>query len=606
MLANPCIPTATVIPNFAPQKIQVQPGCVGHERRMGTGQLKPYDGLTTQAGTLITIQGKGSRVVFEGFAVKRATALSPWRARIQPRFLQRLWGLVSLKIEVNSGRQAAPLSAPNGAVPEAVARCDIMPLVRAALLILALTLAACQRTQLSALDRLHPCTIEEGPTEAFCGTYSVFEDRTAKTGRQFGLKIVVAPALKRDPQPDPLFIFEGGPGGGAATLAPYVLPTFRRFQLDRDIVLIDQRGTGDSNPLNCEPEDREEEDFSKIDDYPVERLRTCLGGLKADARFYTTAIAMDDIDEVRAYLGYRSINLWGGSYGTRAALVYLKRHEDSVRSVVLDGVAPPDMRLPLFMPRDSQRALDLMIDDCAKDSACGNQFPRLRESVATLFAHAAAKPRIAFVHPRTGKSEEMTVSRRLVAFMIFQALYDPLSTSLLPRLITDAAAGNYQGLLALGFSVNLPKGAMSEGMFLSVVCAEDMPHIRPEEIVSEAKGRFLGTAFFDTRMKPCEFWPKGAVTEDFYAPVVSGKPVLLLSGADDPVTPPSWAEHVAQSLKNAKHFIVPGAGHGTTPRGCVPQLIGKFLDQASVKDLDPSCLQSQHRPPFFTNYTGAD
>jgi pimeloyl-ACP methyl ester carboxylesterase len=481
-----------------------------------------------------------------------------------------------------------------------------MRLVRAALLILVVTLAACHRTELSALDRLHPCTIEEGPTEAFCGTYSVFEDRSAKAGRQFGLKIVVAPALKRDPQPDPLFIFEGGPGGGAATLAPYVLPMFRRFQFDRDIVLIDQRGTGDSNPLNCEPDDRAEEDFSKVDDYPVERLRSCLAGLKADARLYTTAIAMDDIDEVRRFLGYGSINLWGGSYGTRAALVYLKRHEDSVRSVILDGVAPPDMRLPLFMARDSQRALDLMIDDCAKDGACSKQFPHLRESVATMFARAAAKPRITFVHPRTGKSAEIAISQRLLASIVFASLYDPLTTSLLPRLITDAAAGNYQGLLALGFSRDLPKGAMSEGMFLSVVCAEDMPRIRPDEIATESKGRFLGTSFFDTRMKPCEFWPKGEVAEDFYEPVVSSKPVLLLSGADDPVTPPVWAEHVAQSLKNAKHFVVPGAGHGTTPRGCVPQLIGKFLEQASVKDLDPACLQSQHRPPFFTSYTGAE
>jgi pimeloyl-ACP methyl ester carboxylesterase len=478
--------------------------------------------------------------------------------------------------------------------------------VRAAALVLILILTACQRTQQSALDRLHPCKIDEGPTEAFCGQYSVFEDRSAKTGRQIKLKIVVAPALKRDPKPDPLFIFEGGPGGGAATLAEYRLPIFRRFQLDRDIVLIDQRGTGDSNPLNCEPEDREEEDVSKADEYPVERLRTCLAGLNADARLYTTSIAMDDIDEVRRYLGYGAINLWGGSYGTRAALVYLKRHEDSVRSVVIDGVAPPDMRLPLFMARDGQRALDLMIEDCAKDAACGKEFPHLRDSVTTMFAHTAAKPRFTFIHPRTGKSGEIAVSQRLVASIIFSALYDPLVTSLLPRLITDSARGNYQGLLALGFSRDLPKGAMSEGMLLSVVCAEDMPRIQAEEITSEAKGRFLGTAFFDTRMKPCEFWPKGAVPDDFYQPVVSGKPVLILSGADDPITPPSWGDHVAQSLTNSKHFVVPGAGHITTPRGCVPQLIGQFLDQASVRDLDAACLQSQHRPPFFVNYTGAD
>jgi pimeloyl-ACP methyl ester carboxylesterase len=480
-----------------------------------------------------------------------------------------------------------------------------MSLVRAAWLVLAIALTACRPAQQTALDRLHPCKIDEGPSEAFCGQYSVFENRQTKTGRQIPLKIVVAPALQRNPRPDPLFIFEGGPGGGAATLAEYHLPIFHRFQLDRDIVFIDQRGTGDSNPLNCEPEDRDEEDFSKVDDYPVERLRTCLAGLKADARLYTTAIAMDDIDDVRRYLGYGAINLWGGSYGTRAALVYLKRHEDSVRSVVLDAVAPPDMRLPLFMARDGQRALDLMIADCAKDAACNKEFPNLRESTNTLFAHAAAKPHIHFTHPRTGESAEITISQRLVAFVIFNALYDPTVTSLLPRLIDDAARGNYQGLLALAFSRDLPKGAMSEGMFLSVVCSEDMPHIHADDVTREAQGRFLGTAFFDTRMKPCEFWPKGEVSEDFYQPVVSAKPVLILSGADDPITPPSWGEHVAQSLTNARHIIVPGAGHGSTPHGCVPQLIGAFLDQASVKNLDAACVQSQHRPPFFVGYTGA-
>jgi pimeloyl-ACP methyl ester carboxylesterase len=473
-------------------------------------------------------------------------------------------------------------------------------------LLLSLTLRGCQRTPQSAVDRLHPCKIDEGPTEAYCGQYNVFEDRAAKTGRQIAIKIVVAPALKRNPQPDPLFIFEGGPGGGAATLAEYRLPMFHRFQIDRDIVLIDQRGTGDSNPLNCEPEDRDEEDFSKIDDYPVERLRTCLAQLKADERFYTTAIAMDDIDEIRQYLGYGAINLWGGSYGTRAALVYLKRHEASVRSVILDGVAPPDMRLPLYMARDGQRALDLMIDDCAKDAACGKQFPKLRESVATMFAHASARPHITFTHPRTGKPIQITISQRLVASIIFAALYDPTLTSLLPQLITDAAQGNYGGLLAMAFSRSLPKGAMSEGMFLSVVCSEDLPRIQSGEIAREANGHFLGTAFFDTRMKPCEFWPRGVVGEDFYQPVVSSKPVLIFSGADDPITPPSWGDHVAQNLTNSKHFVVPGSGHITIMHGCVPELVGKFLDQANAKDLDGSCLQSQHRPPFFVNYTGGD
>jgi pimeloyl-ACP methyl ester carboxylesterase len=285
--------------------------------------------------------------------------------------------------------------------------------------------------------------------------------------------------------------------------------------------------------------------------------------------------------------------------------VYLKRHEDSVRSVVLDGVAPTDMRLPLYMARDSQRALDRLLDDCASDSRCAVQFPRLRDSVATLWAHLDGTPRVQFAHPRTGRPVTMTVSRRLIASIVFQTLYSPELTSILPRLLTDAAAGNFQGLVALAFSQDLPKGAISDGLFLSVVCTEDLPRITAADIAREAEGRFIGRAMFDTRMAPCEFWPRGSVSDVYYEPVVSSRPVLMFSGANDPVTPPSWAESVASHLSNSRHIVVPGAGHITLGRGCVPELVGKFLDQASSDGLDSSCVSTLHRPPFFTSYTGS-
>src|SRR5215208_5127437 len=186
--------------------------------------------------------------------------------------------------------------------------------MRPVLVFIVLVLAsACQRSGQMPIDRLHPCAIAEGPPDAYCGTHRVFENRTSKAGRTIDLKIVVAPALRRDPKPDPLFIFEGGPGGGAATLASQRIPMFRHFQTDRDIVLIDQRGTGESNPLDCAADDPDD-DLSSVDDYPVQRFRTCLEQLRADAAFYTTSVAMDDIDDVRRFLGYEEINLWGGSY----------------------------------------------------------------------------------------------------------------------------------------------------------------------------------------------------------------------------------------------------------------------------------------------------
>lgn len=474
--------------------------------------------------------------------------------------------------------------------------------------LLAVAAASCAPQPVSsAIDRLHECAIEEGPAGAYCGTYSVPENRASRQGRRIALKIVVAPALRRDAAPDPLFILEGGPGAGAATLAGARLGMFRRFRTDRDLVFVDQRGTGESNRLGCDPTVEELDEVTTDDGRALARLRACLAGLDADPRLYTTPIAMDDLDDVRAFLGYERINLWGGSYGTRAALVYLRQHGDRVRSVVLDGVAPHDMRLPLSTARDAQRALDRLIADCAADAACAAAFPALGAETRSLFARLEAdRPVVKGVHPRTGLPLELPLSRRDVALVVFRALYVPEVASLLPRVLTDAAAGNYQGLLALAFAA-APEGDkrdMALGMHLSVVCAEDIPRITPADRVTADAGGFLGAAMFDAQYAACGFWPKGDVPESYYAPIVSAKPVLILSGADDPVTPPTWGDHVAPHLSNSKHVVVPGAGHITLTRGCVPTLVDGFLRTASVAGLDPACTSAITRPPFFLTPTG--
>ena len=183
--------------------------------------------------------------------------------------------------------------------------------------------------------------------DAYCGTFKVYENRATKQGRQIDLNIVVLPALRADSQPDPLFFLAGGPGQGAAKLAKTVRTIFQRVQNDRDIVLVDQRGTGKSNPLDCNSDDDSLQAFMETNEQALERLKACQAKYDADLTLYTTPIAMDDLDDVRAFLGYEKINVYGGSYGTRAALVYMRQHGDRVRSTILDGVAPPDMRLPL-------------------------------------------------------------------------------------------------------------------------------------------------------------------------------------------------------------------------------------------------------------------
>ena len=479
------------------------------------------------------------------------------------------------------------------------------------LVILLIASLACSSSQQpTAIDRLHPCANDEGPTDAYCGTLQVFENRATRAGRTLDLKIVLLPALSNQPQPDPVFFLAGGPGQGAAQLARSVREVFRRVQAERDIVLVDQRGTGKSHPLNCKADEPDSlQSLNEGHEIGVERLRKCLHELEQDAdlRQYVTTIAMDDLDDVRAHLGYDRINLYGGSYGTRAALVYLRRHGDQVRSIVLDGVAPTDMRLPLYFARDAQRSFDKLLADCEAEASCRAKYPDLAARARALFARLEAAPVPArLVHPRTGIAEDVRVTAELLANVIVGALYVPLASSLIPELLVRAESNDFQGLLALAMMGEGVAQNMSYGMHLSVVCAEDYPRITPADIERETAGTLFEAYLIDARMKACEIWPKGEVAPSYYEAVKSDVPVLVLSGDLDPVTPPTWGENVLPHLSNARHVVVPGTGHGALSTGCGARLVRQFLERGSAQDLDLGCTQAMRRPPFFVTPAGPD
>jgi pimeloyl-ACP methyl ester carboxylesterase len=435
----------------------------------------------------------------------------------------------------------------------------------------------------------------------------VFENRKTRSGRSIDLKIVVLPGLGIDAQPDPLFFLAGGPGQGAAKMAKQLSEVFRRVQTLRDIVLVDQRGTGASNPLNCDVEQDSLAVLEERDEVALERLRNCLRGLDADPRLYTTTIAMDDLDDVRRHLGYDRVNVYGGSYGTRAALVYLRQHGDHVRSVVLDGVAPPDMRLPLFFARDAQRALDKLLADCESSEACRAKYPDLAARTRALLARLEKNPpRLRLTHPRTGIAEEVSVTAAFVANVLAGALYSPMISALLPELLARAEANDFQGLLALGLVNENSSENMSVGMQLSVICAEDYPRVTRDEYTQESRGSVFADHLLTSRMKACEFWPRGDVDDSFYQPVTANTPVLILSGDLDPVTPPSWGESVVPHLSRSRHIVVPGTGHGAIGTGCGIRLIHQFIEQGSAENLDTSCLEGLRRPPFFLSPAGPD
>ena len=477
------------------------------------------------------------------------------------------------------------------------------------MLAVAMTMAAaCTRGgEGSSLDRLRPCTSDEAPTDAYCGSFSVYEDRDARAGRRIPLNIVVLPALAHTAKPDPLFFLAGGPGQGAANMARDVRLIFRQVQRDRDIVLVDQRGTGKSNPLNCRSENNSLREVTESEEASLERLRRCLEGFDADVRLYTTTIAMDDLDDVRAHLGYDRINHYGGSYGTRAALVYLRQHGDRVRSMILDGVAPADMRLPLYSARDAQRALDKLLADCEADAPCRNAHPGLTGRVRALLQRLeTAPPRVRMVNPRTGVVEEVVVEARIVASILFGALYSPLTASLVPTLIADAEQNDFTSLFALAYAGDGASDNMSVGMQLSVLCSEDASRVTAADVAREAAGTIFSTHLFGGQLRACAMWPKGRVDEAYYRPVASDVPTLILSGDADPVTPPGWGDAVARHLPNARHVAVPATGHGVVATACGQRLIKEFLQRGAATELDTACVATIERPPFFVTPAGPD
>ena len=471
--------------------------------------------------------------------------------------------------------------------------------------------ACSQSQQAQAIDKLQPCSGYETPVDAYCGTLKVFENRTTRQGRQIDLNIVVLPALRSDAAPDPLFFLAGGPGQGAARLAKVVRAIFQRVQTDRDIVLVDQRGTGKSHPLNClNSDDDSLQVVMETNQQALEKLKACQAKYDADLTQYTTQIAMDDLDDVRAFLGYDKINIYGGSYGTRAALVYMRQHGDRVRTAILDGVAPPNMRLPLYFPRDTQRAFELLAKDCAEDAGCNKAYPNLLARMRALVDRLEKNPpTVKVTHPRTGESADIRIDARVLANVIVTALYQPLMATLVPAIVAAAERNDFQSMLALamaGPGSNDDEPAMAIGMQLSVICAEDAPKNTPDDLLKGSESTLFGKYVMSIQQQACTFWPRGKVDESFYEPVTSAIPTLVMSGEVDPVTPPSWGEQVAATLSNSKHVVMRGTGHTAGGTGCGQRIMREFIEEGSPANLDTSCVDKVRRPAFFVSPAGPD
>ncbi|MBL8526021.1 MAG: alpha/beta fold hydrolase [Betaproteobacteria bacterium] len=459
--------------------------------------------------------------------------------------------------------------------------------------------------QTPATLALTECRVANVENAVKCARLPVFENRTTNQGRKIDLNIVVLPATARIKEPDPIFLFAGGPGQAASDLAREALAMLGGLNAKRDIVLLDQRGTGKSNGLSCKGADNEMlqiVDAAKREQLSRKLLADCREALskRADLTQYTTTIAMADADEVRAALGYDRINLWGGSYGTRAAMEYLRRYPDRVRSVVIDGVASPSLALPATFARDAGASYEKMLAACEQDKVCAAQYAGLKSQINDLLVSLDRQPRkIALTDPLTGKSREVAITRDGILMAVFSTLYVPELTAVVPESLVRARQGDFGPLMAVSsaFSDGM-EDKMAMGMRFSVVCAEDVPRYVGRNTGSDAIAPF-GVLFEREFAKACEGWPKGDMAKDFDQPVTSAKPVLILSGGLDPVTPPLFGEEVKKTLSNSLHLIAPNVGHGVSARGCSPKLIKKFIETASVAGIDGKCLERLPRPTFF-------
>lgn len=459
------------------------------------------------------------------------------------------------------------------------------------------------------VDWLESCSVAQagdGTREAWCGSYSVYENREAQSGRQIDLNVLVVPAWAVERQPDPVFFFHGGPGGAATEAASGVLWMLQHLEGSRDVVFVDQRGTGKSNPLDCDERDAGESLQRYFNEFlEIDFVKRCLERLSAsaDVRLYTTPIAMDDINEVRAALGYEQINLYGGSYGTRAAMVYLRRHPATVRSAVLKGVAPVDMKNPLPFSEAAERGLRATFDACATEPACDAVFPNLESDwKRTMAQFDKGWVPATVTHPKTDRVEEVKIAKGVFADGIRHFLYSVQGARHVPRVIHAAARGDFSIYAqrelnqTIGFD-NL----LSMGMFITVTCSEDVRFIEEADIAPATSGTFLGDYRVRRQQEACRHWPLGDVDESYMEPLNVETPVLLLSGMYDTATRYEHGIEVAKHLPNSLHTIVPNESHSYANPECELPIVARFVQQGTVEGLDTSCVLETKRPAFVVD-----
>lgn len=422
------------------------------------------------------------------------------------------------------------------------------------------------------------------------------------------ISVVRIKSKAKQAKADPLLMLAGGPGQAASEAYVLADRQFNKLNRDRDIYLVDQRGTGRSTAFTC-PDD----EFSLLDDsLDEDKLKAftekCLSAFPYDARYFSTSAAISDFEAVREALGIARWNLLGVSYGTRVALHYMRMHPDAVRSVVLDSVVYPEHRLGLMAALQSQLALERLLDRCEQDEACRTALPNLKSASQGLIESLRQQAvSVTFENFRTGEFVNQDFGIAQLGLALRLSLYQDETAAVLPVLLHEAAVNKNFAPLARKAAKMYEQMSdlIALGMHNSVVCTEDLPFpALSESEQAQTDKSYLGSELARGIEVMCSVWPSGLIDPDFKSPVKSDIPVLLLSGSEDPITPPEYADRAMVELSNARHLVLQGQGHHVSIVGCAPALVAKFVEELEPSALNIGCLNRVQAAPIFVDFNG--
>lgn len=439
-----------------------------------------------------------------------------------------------------------------------------------------------------------------GPTVE-CGYLTVPERREQTDGKTIELAVATIKATTPTPAADPILYLEGGPGGSALASYDYWTTPPNPLLAQRDIILLDQRGTGYSTPrLSCDQE-LEDASASATDDEISEACFKRLTQTGVDPDAYDTGASAADVADLRAALGVKEWNLFGVSYGTRLALRVMHDHPDGIRSVVVDSVYPPDVHGIDDQPRNAAASITALLDRCHADAACDRAYPDLRNRFFATVDRLDANPAtVDETDPDTGEPYATELTGADLVNASFDTLYDTASLPSLPKALDLAAKGRVSealDVLADPPSAQKPSAAPesdprsseerpddSDGLFLSVECAEEVPKNSADQVEARSASidaplrRALVPGATDL-FASCRIWP----VKPKPSPVTTSDiPTLVLAGGLDPITPPAWGEQAARDLRRSTFRLFPDAGHSVFDAGpCAQRVVVSFIDQPS-------------------------